>query len=94
MVLSQLSYLNFDGLVPGPGEGDSILLSQLANEKTVAAMVKGIRAPDLNTKLFWLLAESPRFQNLRLSAYINHIDEEKEEQFSAVTFLLGRGRCV
>ena len=94
LVLSQLSYLNFDGLVPGPGEGDSILLSQLANEKTVAAMVKGIRAPDLNTKLFWLLAESPRFQNLRLSAYINHIDEEKEEQFSAVTFLLGEDAYV
>lgn len=94
LILSQLSYLNFDGLVPGPGEGDPVPLLRLADGETVAAMVKGVRAPELNAKLFRLLAESPRFQDLRLSAYVNRIDEVKEEQFSAVTFLLGEDAYV
>lgn len=93
LVLSQLSYLYFDGFVPGPG-GGSVSIRDLAGADTVAAMVKDARAPGLNTELMRRLAQCPRFQDLRLGNYVNIIDKEAQEQFSAVTFFLGGGVYV
>ena len=87
LVLSQLSYLYFDGFVPGPG-GDPVALRDLADEPAVAAMVREARVPELNTQLMRRLASCPRFQDLRLGNYVNIIDKEAEEQFSAVTFFI------
>lgn len=43
-----------------------------------------------NTLLFWAaLARSVRFGGMRLKDYVNQIDPEKEQQFSAVTVELG-----
>lgn len=87
LVLSQLSYLSFDGFVPGP-EGEFVPLSDLTGDHAVSAMTRDGRVPELNAKLIRLTAESPRFRNLRLGNYVNIVNKEAQEQFSAVTFLL------
>lgn len=89
LILSQLAYVYFDGFVPPPEAHSSVALQSLAVDDIIDKMVNGIRVPESNRKLLHLLAESPRFQDLQLSDYVNIIDKEREEQFSAVTFHLG-----
>lgn len=93
LVLSQLAYLYFDGFVPGPG-GASVSIRDLAEESIVAAVTKDTRVPAEDAKLLRLTAKSPRFGDLRLGNYVNIIDREAEEQFSAVTFFLDGGAYV
>lgn len=88
LVLSQLSYLNFSGLVPGPETGGFIPLERLAEDSAVTSLTDRIRAPEENGRLIRLITTNPRFRQLRLGGYVNIIDKEAEEQFSAVTFLL------
>ncbi len=88
LILSQLSYLDFAGLVPGPKEGGFVSLKDLAGEASIASLTKHDRVPELDGELVRRVAESPRFRGLRLGGYVNIIDKEAEEQFSAVTFLL------
>lgn len=87
LILSQLSYLDFEGLVPGP-EGEPVPLSQISGEGARAIMTRHDRVPELDSELIRRAAENPRFSGLQLAGYVNIIDKEAEEQFSAVTFLL------
>lgn len=87
LVLSQLSYLDFGGLAPGPGE-DPIPFRNLAGDSAVAALVKRDRVPQLDAELVRRVDASSRFSGLKIGNYVNIIDKEAEEQFSAVTFFL------
>ncbi len=49
-----------------------------------------IRDPQ-DVVLLQLLGKSQRFQNMEVCYYADHIDKEKEAQFSAITVLLGDG---
>lgn len=42
--------------------------------------------PDEVLVLFEKMAECKRYASLKMSGYVNHIDEQSEEQFAAVTF--------
>lgn len=86
LVLSQLSYLLFDGLVPGPGDG-SVPLESLREERLLQSLTRGTRVPEQNRELLIRLCENPRYHGLSLSGYVNVVDQEAQEQFSAVTFL-------
>ncbi len=88
LILSQLSYLDFAGLVPGPEEEGFVPLGKLAGEEAIASLTKHDRVPELDGELVRRAAANPRFGELRLGGYVNIIDKEAEEQFSAVTFLL------
>lgn len=46
----------------------------------------GLIIPEDVIDLFLNMARCPRYKNLRLCGYINHIDEKAEKQFAAVTF--------
>ncbi len=87
LVLAQLSYLNYEHLVPGPG-GEFVPFEQLASDEALVSLLKSNRVPALNEKLARGVASSPRFRGLRIGNYVNIIDEKAQEQFSAVTFLL------
>lgn len=45
-------------------------------------------------KLMQELENCPRFANLKVCGYVNIIDERREEQFAAVTFVLPSGNVV
>ena len=87
LILSQLSYLDYSGFVPSTLDAP-VLLSELASEDKIAALTRHDRVPELDGELVRSVAANPRFQGLRLGGYVNIIDKEAEEQFSAVTFLL------
>lgn len=89
LVLSQLCYIRFDGLIPGPEDSRSVGISELTGEEAVTSLMKDVRVPELNAQLLQAMAESPRFRGVRLTGYVNKIDKEKQEQFSAVTYLFG-----
>lgn len=41
--------------------------------------------------LLQLMAKSERYKNMQVCFYVDHVNEEKEAQFSAITILLGDG---
>lgn len=93
LVLSELAYLYFDGFVPGPG-GGSVLVEELTGDSQVAAITKSTRVPQEDAHLLRAVAQCPRFNGLRLANYVNIIDRQEQEQFSAVTFFIDGGSYV
>lgn len=93
LVLCQLSYLNFDGL----------LSDDFGKKKTLAALWNDFKSsPDFkersdlgalisqNTvRLLELCAASERFGKICASGYVSKIDLQNEEQFCALTFFDG-----
>ena len=94
LILSELAYTDFEGIVPPLGSGESISLREAhaafyqrhTREEIEAETTFYHMAPFVMDHL----VASRRFQNLRLANYVNVIDEAKDAQFSAITFLLGR----
>lgn len=90
LILSVLSYLDWEGIVP-PQPGRKPIPLVEAARRFLARMDRASPAwknpffkdlPDLLGKA----AASARYRVLRLSGYVNRIDHEKAEQFSAVVF--------
>ena len=93
LVLAQLAYTDFDGIVPGVGQGmESITIQEAHDTFFSIYSEKEIMARASTTKvapfLMHKMVKSERFKNMRLMNYINEIDEENQTQFSAVSFLL------
>ncbi len=90
LVLCQLSYLNFDGLI-SEDFGSKISLRELwkafeespdyESRKSLGALIS-----ERTVRLLELCGSSKRFGNLFASGYVSKIDLENEEQFSALTF--------
>ncbi len=89
LILSQFSYIYFDGMVPGlPEATEPVRLGDLLQAEHFGSMLQDVRDPENNRKLLFALAASPRFRDLQMNYYINKVDPVLETQFSAVTFLL------
>ena len=89
LVLCQLSYLKFDGLVPQPKENKPFLpLVEVKKREQEGNLFADERYEKDNRALFEGILSGKRFGTLKLNFYINEIDTEKEIQFSAVTFAL------
>lgn len=85
LVLSQLSYLKFDGIVPGPeGNGASVSMKDIAAHADYDKLYADERYRKDNTALFTGILNSRRFGKMRLWNYVNLIEPERESQFSAV----------
>lgn len=92
LVLCQLSYLKFDGLVPQISENlPSVSLRQLSEHPDADRMFADARFEIQNRALFHAMKDSVRFGGMRLNCYINQVEKEWETQFSAVTCLLEDG---
>ncbi len=87
LCLSQLSYLKFDELLSEMSP-EQVLLKDLRNYKTFDALFSDVRYEKPNRELYDAFTASRRFENLKLSFYINRIDTEDETQFSAITFTM------
>lgn len=92
LVLCQLSYLKFDGLVPEVRENrQSVSIEELAWHTDYEKLFADERYERDNRALFEAVRSSRRFGKMRLNCHINIIEKEWETQFSAVTFLLEDG---
>lgn len=92
LVLCQLAYLKFDGLVPGPAQKlRSVSLQEIAKHADYEKLYADERYEKDNRALFEALLASRRFRKMRLNNYINIIETEWETQFSAVSFLMEDG---
>ncbi|MEG1458502.1 MAG: Mbeg1-like protein [Acetivibrio sp.] len=92
LILSQLSYLKFEGMVPG-------LLKRRKNMKFMELFCHPKREQLFlderyeipNRSLFEAVAFSRRFQNMKMNYFIDVVNTEEEMQFSAITFFLEDG---
>lgn len=85
LVLAQLSYLKYDGLVPGNG---AVLLKDIQCNDSSGSIFGEHIYGRLNRELFDRLVKSRRYAGLEISHYVNIVDIEVQTQFSAVTFLI------
>ena len=91
LLLCQIIYLNYSSLVPHDFTGNGPALKNVAQnmQKLKDFKQRSNLGPGLNPgtmDLFLKAAETQRFGSLRMCAFRNKIDLEKEEQFCAVTF--------
>lgn len=94
LVLCQLSYLKYDGLVPDVSENKpSVTIKELRQHPDYEKLFADERFKKDNKTLFEQCCNSKRFGELRLNSYVNKIftQEDFQTQFSAVTFILGEG---
>ena len=93
LILAELAYTEFDGLVPEDGTKvslESVRDGYFATHSKAEAMGSDnhiLRAPVLMDGML----EGERFRGLMLSDYINIIDTDSDLQISAVTFNLSDG---
>jgi hypothetical protein len=94
VILSQLSYFPFDGIVQGIESKEGVLLGTAM--KTLINEIDKKHRRDEQKKSIMMFPDdeilvralliSKRYKNCKLRGYVNLIDTEKEIQFSAVCF--------
>ncbi len=96
LVLSQLAYLNYNGIVPNiESNEDGVLLSQVAESKDYEAVFPLERTAERNKRLLNAVAYSNRYGKIKVNYCEDIFDPEKETQFYAVTFILPDGNaCI
>jgi len=98
MILSWLSYVALDGIVPEEcSENDSVTIKEVSEQFVKTHDVEKILRETVSfTKssimMLQKLAVCQRFMNLRLTGFVNRIDYKRETQFCALTVLLQRNR--
>ena len=98
LILSELVYIRFEGIVPGIEEGGCITIRE-ANAKYEKSTVREMLYYKDKENLFDVLAFSPRFAEMTLCNYVSTYDKEAQEQFAAMhvnltpnfTFIAFRG---
>ena len=89
LVLSQMAYLKFDGIVPSLlNTVSTVPIREIATMEDLNILFQDVRESKNNRQLFLAFVNSPRFCDTKLAFYINQFDDEAEKQFSAITFLL------
>ena len=93
LILSQLAFVDFSGIVSSDPAAPPVTVKQAAMQFFFENNIKKNSRPGLiisqqTYKMFRLMAQSKRFADLQLSAYVNEIDLNQEKQFSALTIRL------
>ncbi|RJE46686.1 MULTISPECIES: DUF2974 domain-containing protein [unclassified Dehalobacter] len=92
LILSKLAYLNFDGFASGLSDAATPMsIKEIADMDNTDALFHNTWDSKNNQRLFFALAGSSRFRDMKVIFYVNKTDPETEKQFSAVTFLLDDG---
>ena len=95
LLLSELSFLDLAGIVPGMDEEGDVVLCDAAQryfartdgKEPDGAWVLTEKIP----RLFARMAAAPRFASMRLSMFEEQHDEQREQQFAALCFEVGDG---
>ncbi len=89
LILSQMAYLDFEGLVGGVSDNlPDVRLTTLITKANIKKMVHGTMSPHMNARLLRLILDSPRYSEMRVNYFRSRFDESIELQFSAVVFKL------
>lgn len=96
LILAELSFVDFTGIVPAPGSGAGIPLYQAANAfftrfPAGEKIDMGVLVPNAIPKMLQKMASTARFRDMRLSCFTTHLDVEKSEQFAALAIECGDG---
>ena len=83
LILSELVYIHFDGIVPEVGTDGCITIRE-ANAKYQKSTAREMLFYKDKENLFDVLAFSPRFAEMTLCNYVSTYDEAKQEQFAAM----------
>jgi len=92
LIFSQMSYLPFDGIVPGPDEKEGVSMYLVLNK-----IKEKMRVYKSDTDLAFkedpefidALYSSNRFRNCQLHGFVNKINTDHEYQFSAICIYTG-----
>lgn len=96
LILCQLAYVNFDGLVienPRTAPIPISLVSDMflnASDYEERLKIGALISPKTND-LLPAMAASRRYSDMKLSCYVNRIDKDEQKQFSALCIDLGIG---
>ena len=96
LILAELSFVNFGGIIPPPGEAGSVPLKQAAEAffakfSADEPIEMGVLVPDAIPDMLRKMAGSARFGDMRLSSFTDWLDVEAGEQFAALTVDTGDG---
>lgn len=93
LILCQLTYLKFDGLLPGDDFGNMVTMQKIAEifknssdfkkRSETGVLINAKTVPFLQS-----VASSERFREVLMTGYSSKIDLADEEQFAAATFIL------
>ncbi|MBQ9625130.1 MAG: DUF2974 domain-containing protein [Clostridia bacterium] len=86
LVLSQLSYTHFNGIVDEGGEW--IKLHQALKAECFEGMFKNVLSGDKTKKLLFAMCASPRFREVELGFYREITNHNTEQQFASISFKL------
>ncbi len=96
LVLSQIIYLNFSGIVPSEFGSRGLRLCEvstkfrLAGDYTDRADIGAVINP-LTLDLLQAAGQSRRFGDIVVSGFVSRLDEQREEQFAAACFTFTTG---
>lgn len=96
LILAELSFLNWKGIVPAPSEGGSVSLRQaeeafFARVPAGETVDMGVLVPQAIPDLLRKAAASDRFGEMKLSGFVDLLDVQRGEQFAALTVETGDG---
>lgn len=89
LILSELSYLQFDGIVPQDGE--AVPIGEVLRAELFNNMLRNVPDRNNNKQMIYRLAASPRFRNIPMLHYISECSRTAEKQFAALTYFLPDG---
>lgn len=90
LILSELSYWEFGGIVPSVDSQETIALKKAA-ELFYEKYPEDDGTSDHPQEMLRLMAASKRYQNVRLSNFMEVQDEKSKTEFSALHIALGDG---
>lgn len=90
LILSELSYLDFSGIVTSAENQEEVSV-KLVEERMSEAARKGTCATGIPAEFLQLFAQSKRFGGTRLSRFADILDEKTQTQFSAIHIHLEDG---
>ena len=98
LILCEMVYVRFDGIVPKPGEEEGVTIADAA-KKYIVSKEKNMLYYAEKEELFLELARSPRFADMVMSNYVSTTDTRQQQQFAALhiqvapnlTFIAFRG---
>lgn len=99
LIFSLISYMDLKGIVPTEHRDFSVSInaaanSFFANNPNPKKVSIGLIVPKEIITLFRAVKDTVRFRDVEIKAYVNVIDQQKEMQFSATTYLLDTGETV
>ena len=98
LILAELSFVDFGGIVPGPGEGRAVPLWKAAEAyfaKTEGRPIDmGVLVPNQIPELLRRTAASPRFRDMKLNGFVDIFDQYVDTDLSVTEMLYFASQAI